>query len=412
MTGAPQLSPRHPRRSFRLTAYVLAVTSFGAAVPTPLYPVYERVFRFGPGVLGLVFGGYTAGVLLTLFFVAPQAERFGRRRLLSLGMVLTAVAAGIFAFAPGVEWLAVARVVSGMAVGATTSVATAAMSDLEPFRDPHHVARVSVAANFGGFAVGVILSALVVQYVAYPTQLVYLLPIGASVVGWVAVRATPETATAMGATLRARMQRIAVPSSIRAAFWVAAGGLVACYSIYGFFAALVPSYVREGLHLTSPLAGGSVVALMFGTAALVQVATSQVRDRRALLVGLPLLLAALVALVLVLPLASWSGVVGVTAILGGAVGLTFMGSTTLADRIAPDAQRGELLAGFYSAGYLALAIPTIGIAEASAAVGLTEAGVAFGALLALVVALLYVATYRTPTPVGGGGRVPGTSARS
>jgi MFS family permease len=403
-TPLASLMVRSPRGAFRWTAYVLAVTAFAAAIPTPLYPGYEQRFHFSSGVLGLMFAAYTPGVFLTLFFVAPQAERVGRKRLLYLGMVFTAIGAVVFAFATGVLVLALARFISGLAVGATTSVATAAMSDLEPYRDQHHVARVAVAANFGAFAVGVLLSGFLLRYSPYPAPLVYLLPLVASGIGLLAVSVTPETATEIGSKLRFRIQRISVPAEVRQPFWVAVGGVAACYSIYGLFAALVPSYIRTGLAISSPLAAGAVVALMFGTAAITQLATSQVRDRRALLVGLPFLLGALVALVLTLPLESWVFLVLVTAALGGAVGLAFMGSVTLCDRIAPENERGEILAGFYLAGYLALAVPTIGVAEASQQIGLTDAGILFGSILAIAVALLYWKCYRTPTPPGGGGR--------
>lgn len=399
----PTLMVHSSRGAFRWTAYVLAVTAFAAGIPTPLYPVYEQNFQFSSGVLGLVFAGYTLGVFLTLFFVAPQAERVGRKKLLYLGMSLTALCAVVFAFAPNVLWLALARIISGLAVGATTSVATAAMSDLEPNHDQHHVARVAVAANFGGFAVGVPLSGLLVQYAAYPTQIVYLLPLFASMVGLLAVHVTPESGSAIGSKLPYRTQRIAVPAAIRRPFWVSVGGITACYSIYGLFAALIPSYLRSGLGISSSLVEGVVVALMFGMAAIMQLTTAQIRDRRALLLGFPLLLAALVALVLVLPLTTLTLMLLVTAALGVSVGLTFMGSVTLIDRVAPENQRGEILAGFYLAGYLALAVPTIGVAEASEQIGLINAGILFGSTLAVAVAVVYYGAYRTPTP-GGGGR--------
>jgi len=393
-----------PRGSFRWTAYALAVTAFAAAIPTPLYPRYENQFHFGSATLGLVFAAYTPGVFLTLFFVAPQAERIGRRTLLYAGLGLTAVAAAVFALADGVVWLAVARAVSGLAVGATTSVATAAMSDLEPYRDQHHVARVAVAANFGGFAIGALLSGVVVSFAPHPAQTVYLLPIVAAAVGLFAVAATPETATALEGAAAKTVQRIAVPAAVRRPFWVAVGGVAACYSIYGLFAALVPSYVRSELAIHVPWAAGAIVALMFGLAAMTQLATAQLRDQRALLVGFPLLVVTLAVLVLVLPLTSWALVALATAGLGVSVGITFMGSVTLADRIAPEEARGEMLAGFYAGGYLALAVPTIGIAEASERIGLANAGALFGFLLASAAALLFAVTYRTALPAGGEGR--------
>jgi MFS family permease len=402
--GLAAVLVRGPRGAFRWTAYALAVTSFAAAIPSPLYPLYEHQFQFSAGVLGLIFAAYTPGVLLMLFFVAPRAEQHGRKTFLYLGMMLTALGALVFALAPGVGWLALGRFISGLAVGATTSVATAAMSDLEPNHDAHHVARVSVAANFGGFAVGALLSGLVVQYGPLPTHLVYLLPVLASGFGLLAVSVTPETATDLGAKRPFRIQRLTVPAAVRRPFWVATGGIAACYSIYGFFGSLVPSYVRTVLVTPNSFAVGAIVSLMFGMAAVMQLNTSQIRDRRALLLGFPLMIAALISLVLIFPLASWTLLVPVTLLLGVAVGLTFMGSVTLIDRVTPGAQRGETLAGFYSAGYLALAVPTIGIAEASEYIGLAKAGTLFGGILAAAVLILYVAIYRTPTPPGGGGR--------
>ena len=224
-------------------------------------------------------------------------------------MAFTILAAIVFESATDVLWLALARFIAGFAVGATTSVATAAMSDLEPYRDQHHVARVAVAANFGGFAIGATLSGFLAEYAPDPTRLVYLLPVVASLVGVLAIAATPETASAIHSRPGFHVQRASVPVGVRRPFWVAVGGIAACYSIYGFFAALIPSYVRGGLRISSPLAAAAVVALMFGTAAIAQLGTSQIRDRRALLVGFPLMIGTLVALVLILPLTAWELVV-------------------------------------------------------------------------------------------------------
>jgi len=393
-----------PRRAFRWTAYVLAVTAFGASIPTPIYPLYAARFGFSAAVLGLIFAGYTAGVLAALFLLAPRAEQWGRKPFLAGGMVFTAVAAGVFAAADSALWLAVGRILAGVGVGFTTSIATAAMTDLEPHRDQHHVARVAVAANFGGFAMGALASGAFLTWGPDPVQLVYLMPVVASVIGLLALREVPETASALGQPVHAWIQRIAVPARIRSSFWVAAGGIAACYAMYGFFAALVPSFIRSGLGISSPLTGGVVVSLMFGGAALIQLFSSQVRDRRALLVGFPVLIGATLALAGVLFLHSLLPILAVAPVLGIAVGVTYMGSATLVDRVASESERGEVLAGYYASGYLALAVPTIGVALASVVVGLTGAGELFGAILAAGVGLLYVVIVRTPTPAGGGGR--------
>ncbi|MCI4338170.1 MAG: hypothetical protein L3J72_02575, partial [Thermoplasmata archaeon] len=65
--------------------------------------------------------------------------------------------------------------------------------------------------------------------------------------------------------------------------------------------------------------------------------------------------------------------------------------------------RGEILSAFYVAGYLALAVPTIGVAELAELAGLRTAGLVFGVALGAITAVLWGLTRRTPTPAGGEG---------
>ncbi|HTW77573.1 MAG TPA: MFS transporter [Thermoplasmata archaeon] len=406
MSGPVGAEPPPPRSRgpFRWIAFVLAVTAFGAGIPTPLYATYEARYGFGAGVLGLVFGTYTIGVLVTMFLVAPRSDLVGRRPILLVGMVLTALSGVVFVAVNGVIVLALARVASGLAVGATTSTATAAMARLEPGLDQHHVARVSVAANFGGVAAGVLASGLLVAYVPYPTTVVYVVLIALSVVGALAVLVVPETVQLSTVRRRLAPPALHIPPEIRRSFWIAALALASCYSIYGFFGALAPTFVRVALGFGGTVATALVVATMFAFAAIVQLFTPQVRDRRALLFGFPLLVVALSIFALALLFASIVVLVLAAALLGIAVGLAFMGSVTLIDRIAPDRWRGEILSAFYIAGYTALAVPTVGVAFASERVGLGAAAAAFGITLGLFAVVGWVATWRTPTPPGGGGR--------
>jgi MFS family permease len=392
--------PPSGRGPFRRVAFALGVTAFGAGIPTPLYAVYEGRYGFGSGVLAVVFAAYTVGVLATMFLVAPLSDAIGRKPVLHLGMILTAVSGVAFIFATGAAGLAVARIISGLAVGATTSTATAAMARLEPNLDQHHVARVSVAANFGAVALGILVSGLMVAYLPDPTVLVFLLLIAIALVGMLAIAPIPETAE----LVRGPARRLRVPPDIRKPFGIAALAVAACYAIYGFFAALAPTFVRQGLSLGGPIPSALVVASMFGAAAATQLATAQLRDRRALLLGFPLLVVGLAVLAVALVTVSIA-VLGVAALLLGiAVGCAYMGSVTLIDRVAPEDRRGEVLSAFYLLGYVALAVPTIGVGFAAQPFGLGASAAAFGITLGLFAVAGGVATFRTPTPPGGGGR--------
>ncbi|MDE1819345.1 MAG: MFS transporter [Euryarchaeota archaeon] len=391
------------RGPFRRIAYVLAVTAFGAGVPTPLYSIYQREYAFSSTVLAAIFASYTVGVLLTMFLLAPQADLVGTRPILYVGMLLTVLSGVLFLLANGVLALAAARFVSGLAVGATTGTATVSMTHREPHLDKHHVARVAVGANFGAVATGILVSSLSVAYLPDPRQLVYVFLVASALLGLLAIRVTPPHYHPGPGATRLRIRHISVPRSIRAPFWISAGGVAACYAIYGFFASLAPAAVREATGI-APFEASAFVSVMFAGAAIVQIFLGQVRDRDALLLGLPMLALSLLLFVLSLPLASLPVLLGSGVLMGVAVGYVYMGAVTLVDRVAPDAVGGEVLSGFFLTGYLSLAVPTLGTAFLADHVGAAASGTAFGLALGVFVLLTYLATRRTSLPPGGEGR--------
>ncbi len=404
MSGAA--APPASRWPFRRAALALSATAFGAGLPTPLYGLFEQQDHFAAGVLTAVFAAYTAGVVATMFLVAPLSDLVGDRPILYVGLALLAVSGLVWAVASDVYLLALARFVSGLAVGATTGTATAAMTALEPRGDQHHVARVSVAANFGAVAAGILLSGLWVRFLPDPLTLPFGLLIVATVAILLLVTGIPGLESS-GAHGSLRPRRLSVPVGLRRPFAVAAGALAACYAIYGLFAALAPTVLRTVLGVGDPAVAAASVALLFGCAAIVQLGLGQVRDRRALLIGLPIVVAGLALFVASLPLTSlpllWAG----AAVLGTGVGFAYMGSVTLIDRVTPAEQRGDVLSAFFVTGYLALAVPTIGVGVASERVGLGLASAGFGAAVGGFGVVLWAVLRRTPTPPGGEGRPRG-----
>ncbi len=256
----------------------------------------------------------------------------------------------------------------------------------------------SVGANVGAQAIGVFVSGLLVQYAPYPTTLVYAVSIVSSLGAGIALALTPETLAPSQSRKKVREQRIAIPRRIKAPFWISVGGVVACYSIFGLFGSFAPSFLQLEIHIQNHVVAGAFVSLFFGMAALVQLVDRRTRDRSALEIGLPILFVSLVILLVGVAAASLPVFLAVAILLGIGVGWTFMGSVSLIDRVAPEERRGELLSGFYVAGFLALAIPTVGVGEAADTVGLQVAGIGFAILLAITVAVVLVATVRTPTP--------------
>jgi MFS family permease len=296
-------------------------------------------------------------------------------------------------------------VISGLSVGAITSTATATLTDLEPSGNIHRAAAVSVAANFGGMATGILTGAALAQFAPDPTVAPYFVLLAGAALAAVAVGLLPETAQPEGGG-GFRVRRISVPREVRGPFWIATAAFVVCYTISGFFGSLAGSLVRDRLQISSVGLDGAFVAVLFAAAALTAWLVRRTRDRRALVVGFPLTIAAIIVLVAGVPLLSLPLVVAGAAILGVAVGLTFFGCVTLVDRVAPEEERDDLLAGFYVAGYLALALPTVGMGVAIQRAGLEPAAVGWAVALAGFVAAVLALTLRTPIPRDRSGAAP------
>ncbi|HWL46194.1 MAG TPA: MFS transporter [Sphingomonadaceae bacterium] len=80
-------------------------------------PVISRAWAVTPEMLGTLFAVTAIGMAVGAFVVAPQADRFGRRNILLLGLGLNGAAAMLSAFVGSVNELLVLRFLTGIGVG-------------------------------------------------------------------------------------------------------------------------------------------------------------------------------------------------------------------------------------------------------------------------------------------------------
>src|SRR6516165_7240687 len=96
-TSRPTRRHWSARTSFWLVVGAQVLLFAGSNFPTPLFPLYEERFRFGSGVVTLLFAAYVAVLVPTLVRLGPAADRIGRRPLLVGGIALTVVSSIAFA---------------------------------------------------------------------------------------------------------------------------------------------------------------------------------------------------------------------------------------------------------------------------------------------------------------------------
>lgn len=403
-------SSRRHSVGFLVVAAAFATAMAFATVPTPLWALYRVRDGLPTVMVTVAFAVYAAGVAIALFTVGHLSDRLGRRRILVPALALEAVAALALALTPDVVVLVVARVVTGLAVGAITPTATAWLAELHGHRLTHGAATrtgtgalVATAANLGGLGLGSLIAGFLVGHLGDPLRVPHLVFLVLLVLATGAVALVPETVApatrAQGGREPYRVQRIAVPAAARGRYLAAALAAFALFSVLGLFSSLAPA-VLASLGHAGALTGGATSFAVFAAAAASQVLLVRLHPDHQVRLGLLLTGAGVVVLGAGVLLAAVAPFVLGGVLAGAGVGVLLKGALTTATALAPGHARGEAAAGIFLAGYLGMAVPALAIGFG------TSFGVSFDvsvpALAAVVLALLVsvaVALRRNPAEV-------------
>jgi MFS family permease len=391
---SPLAQPGPSRRhaiGFWLTGYVFAITIAFSTAPAPLYVLYQVRDHFGALLVTMIFSAYAFGVVASLFLVGHVSDWLGRRRILVLAIGTDMAAGLVFVGSPGVFGLLTGRILSGISVGMLTATATAYLSELHSAARPGasrtRAEMVAAAASLGGLGLGPLIAGFLAQYAGAPLQLPYLVLEALMLAGLAVLGMTPETVRPQP-WRRYHPQRITVPPAARPTLYAAGAAVAAAFALFGLFTSLAPGLIAGTLHDRSHALAGTATFVVFGAAALAQIATSRTAPRRQLGLGLGLLTLGLAGVTM----AIWDPNLGLLLIGGGLAGAgsgaVFKGSISIVMDIAPAYARGEVLAGLFLAAYLGLAVPVLGLGLATRAVSTRDALLGFSAVLAAVIVLV------------------------
>ena len=134
-------------------------------------------------------------------------------------------------------------------------------------------------------------------------------------------------------------------------------------------------------------------AAIFAVATAVQVVLGRLSPGQALGIGLPVLIGGLALVEGGLRTEALGVFLAGTAASGIGVGLSFMASTAIVNRIAPPRRRAELMAAYFASGYCGQTIPVVAIGATSGWIGTADATLGCAiATAALAAATLLVAS--------------------
>src|SRR4051794_2602868 len=271
------------RVGFFLVAYAFLVTMIGTTLPTPLYPLFEQRYSFGELTVTVVFAVYAFGVIAGLLAFGNLSDELGRKPVLLLGLVFSAISALLFVFAEALLPIYAGRVVSGLSAGIFTGTATAALVDLAPGGRRRLASFVAVIVNLGGLGLGTLLAGLLADYARSPLRLPFVVDLVLLVPAAIGLLLTPETVERR--RFRLRLQRLSVPSEVRSVFVRGATAGFGSFAVAGVFSSVAPAFLALELGRTSHALAGVLVFILFSGSILGQLAVARLSDRRAPVVG-------------------------------------------------------------------------------------------------------------------------------
>jgi MFS family permease len=370
-------------------AVALAFTTLMAftTVPTPLWSLYAQRDHFSSLTVTIVFAVYALAVALSLFLAGHLSDSYGRRRVLMPALGLEVLAGVVFMIWPALPGLLLARVLSGLGIGAVTATATAWLAELRR-ADSRRAQMVATGANLGGLGLGGLISGALAQWAGDALLAPFGVFIAALLLAGLALLAAPETRAPRMPRPRYRPQRVVVPAHSRARFFAAALGCTITFAVFGLLTSLGPSFLAGTLHEPSLALAGGVAFAVFATAAVAQTLTAARTAQQLLAAAIPALLAGLGLLTIAvwLPSPSFGLFLAGDIVAGLGGGLMFKGAIATVADVASSEHRAEALAGLFLAAYLGLAGPVIGLGALTQIASTRVSLLVFAVLLAVGIA--------------------------
>ncbi|MGW5695982.1 MFS transporter [Streptomyces asiaticus] len=368
---------------------------------TPLYVRWQREIGFSKGTLTVIFACYIVGLLGSLLVSGVVSDRVGRKPVLLPALGLALAACAIFASASSVVALLVARLFSGIAVGAVVSAGMAAVTDVAGPGRRRLAALLASCAMVFGAGLGPLLAgvlgegafALEAVLLVAAVLVVVRMPLPLRGSSGVPARSVP----ARCASARSASARSAPPRSVPASgAWVripgvprgSGGELLMGIAVFApgitatsFVLSLGPSLLSGLLDTTSPVVAGAMAFVMFLTATGAQFAVQRLDRRTILLAGAVSTTIGMGALIAAVRASSVPLLVAAALLAGAGQGMGQLGGLSLLNSSVPPGRLAEANAALNVGGYVPAGVLPVTAGYLSDAVGLTAGATVFGAAL-------------------------------
>ncbi|AKS32135.1 MFS transporter [Mycolicibacterium goodii] len=336
---------------------------------TPLLIAYSQQSGYTQIDVDVLLGAYVLGLIPGLLVASTLSDRHGRRPVMTLGVLSSALGSVILAIGDhwGFSALFVGRLLSGIAVGIAMAVGSAWIAELSkaPFDDdasPGSGARRASICLSLGLGVGPLCAGLLTEYAPLPLVLTYLVHAVLCLPALWAIRqrtvetrtGTPSVSVIDGLRVPAAAHRRFVHVVVPMAPWIFGSAAIAY--------AIVPALVADRLGHWALLYTAGLTVLTLGCGVAVQPVARRLDDHssaRAVVVSMVLMALGVFAAVVTAVTGSIGIAVVVAMLLGCAYGIAIVSGLLEIQRIAEPDELAGISGVYYSLAYAGFLLPAI-----------------------------------------------------
>jgi len=380
--------------SFWLLGLLLVLLLSAASAPSPLYGVYQGMWKFPPITLTAVYASYAVGGLAALLTTGRLPDHLGRRVVLGAGLVVEAGAMLVFVLAGDVTALYIGRILAGAGIGIAAGAVSAWLLDLSPPSAPGLGSLIGGAGPLLGLGAGALLGGALVEYGPDPLHLVFWVLAAACAAGLLVISAMPDPVFRRPGWIASMRPAVDVPAAARPIFLAGLPAVVGMWALAGLYLSLGPSLAAHLLATDSRAAGGVVIFALAGTGALTAVLVRSGEPNRLLVRGSALVILGVSITLLGQFLSSVALFYGGSIVAGVGLGAGFSAYVRATTPLVAPERRGALVAAIYVAVYLSFSVPTVLAGAAVTIIGLAPTAYGYGAIVILLAAISTVAVSR------------------
>jgi MFS family permease len=172
-------APAHAGLVLATLIIVAAVANLNLAVANVALPEIGRAFDSSQTVLDLIAVGYSLGLATSVLWFGAVGDRYGRKMMLVLGLLLSVPACLVAAYAPSDGVLFLARFVGGLSAGMAYPTTLALIAAL--WRDPARTKAIALWSALGGAiaALGPLASGVMLEHFWWGSVFLITLPLAA-----------------------------------------------------------------------------------------------------------------------------------------------------------------------------------------------------------------------------------------